>query len=193
MTQMLASCVGVRNMAIWLLWPEVMSNVHIFVPPFKGEQKFSKLFAILTRRNFGGKYLNHADCSRIAIKTHKHKARVEKQIQKCVVYGLTWEGFTDIILRVSVFRLLSGDQSLAFGTRFFNPVFTYFQHFLYHLWLGSIFLHWLVCCPCQHTTNTTSVEISHIRGEAHRWGSEGPAKKSKYGLVYLLNDKKQDW
>ena len=86
MTQILA-CVGVRNMAIWLLWPGVMSNVHIFVP-FKGEQKFSKLFAILTRRNFSGKYLNHADC-RIAIKTHKHKARVEKQIQKCVVYGLT--------------------------------------------------------------------------------------------------------
>ena len=87
MTQILA-CVGVRNMAIWLLWPGVMSNVHIFVPPFKGEQKFSKLFAILTRRNFSGKYLSHADC-RIAIKTHKHKARVEKQIQKCVVYGLT--------------------------------------------------------------------------------------------------------
>ena len=87
MTQMLA-CVGVRNMTIWLLWPGVMSNVHIFVPPFKGEQKFSKLFAILTRRNFSGKYLNHADC-RIAIKTHKHKARLEKQIQKCVVYGLT--------------------------------------------------------------------------------------------------------
>ena len=86
MTQMLA-CVGVRNMAIWLSWPGVMSNVHIFVPPFKGEQKFSKLFAILTRRNFSGKYLNHADC-RIAIKTHKHRARLEKQIQKCVVYGL---------------------------------------------------------------------------------------------------------
>ena len=88
MTQMLACVGGFRNMAIWLLWPGVMSNVHIFVPPFKGEQKFSKLFAILTRRNFSGKYLNHADC-RIAIKTHKHKARVEKQIQKCVVYGLT--------------------------------------------------------------------------------------------------------
>ena len=50
MTQMLACVGGVRNMAIWLLWPGVMSNVHIFVP-FKGEQKFSKLFAILTRRN----------------------------------------------------------------------------------------------------------------------------------------------
>ena len=80
---MLACVGGFRNMAIWLLWPGVMSNVHIFVPPFKGEQKFSKLFAILTRRNFSGKYLNHADC-RIAIKTHKHKARVWRNKYKSV-------------------------------------------------------------------------------------------------------------
>ena len=83
MTQMLARVGGFRNMAIWLLWPGVMSNVHIFVP-FKGEQKFSKLFAILTRRNLSGKYLNHADCSRIAIKTHKHKARVRRNKYKSV-------------------------------------------------------------------------------------------------------------
>ena len=155
-----------------------MSNVHIFVP-FKGEQKFSKLFAILTRRNFSGKYLNHADC-RIAIKTHKHKARVEKQIQKCVVYGLTWEGFTDIILRVSVFRLLSGDQSLAFGTRFFILCSHIFNTFCITCGLGAFFCTGSFAAPVNTPLTRRRLRSYHTSEEEKHisWDQRGLQRKA---------------